>query len=103
MVVLGTGNTPHGNVKPSSLEQSVYERDLQASRSTDIPNNLKKRMDYVARTDGNPVYVGFAPIGLAEGVSEWLIYKLTYDASNRVTEVNVAFGDWTNHSTLTYS
>ena len=103
MVVLGTGNTPHGNVKPSSVEQSVYEKDSQTSRSTVIPNNLKKRMDYAARTDGNPVYVGFAPIGLDEGAEEWLIYKLTYDASNRVTAVDVAFGDWTNHTTHTYS
>ena len=79
-----------GAVKPSSIEQDGYDPNLRAIRSTEIPSGLKMRIDYGSRTDGQPVYQGFAPSGLAEGTNGWLIYKFTYSADpGSMTERNV--------------
>lgn len=58
-------------------------------RIVDISSSLKMRLDYDVRTDGQPVYQGFAPSGLAEGENGWLIYKFTYDVSNNMTQRDV--------------
>lgn len=92
-----------GGVLPSKIEQQTYEKDLYATRTTDIPSSMQKRLDYGARTDSNPVYVGFAPKGLAEGTDGWLLYYLEYDSSNRTTKLTVAYGDWTNRATESFS
>ena len=91
-----------GAAKPDSISVDSYEADLSASRTTDIPNNMHKMLDYADRTDSNPVYIGFAPRTLAEDAEGWLLYKLTYDASDRVTEVKIAYDTWSNRIGASY-
>ena len=102
-MTIGTETLIAGAVKPDSISVDSYEPDLFAKRVVDIPNNMQKRMDYVARTDSQPVYVGFAPKGLAERIDGWLLYYLEYDGSNRLTKLTVAYGNWTNRATESYS
>jgi hypothetical protein len=63
----------------------------------------QKFLDYGARTDSNPIYVGFNIMGQATSATNWLIQQLTYDGSSRVTQVQIAVGAWTNRASLTYS
>ncbi len=90
-----------GAVKPSSLEQQVYEGDLFAQRITEIPSNMKKRFAYDG--SGNCIYIGYAPTGLSEGADGWLLWKLTYDVSNQCTAIDIAYGNWTARTGYTYA
>ena len=95
-----------GEVKPSSIEQAGFDKNLLASRFTEIPSGQKMRLDYDVRTDGQPVYQGFAPTGLGESQDGWLIYKFTYDGSNNMTQRDIAGVDedvnWTGRTGYTY-
>lgn len=98
-----------GAVKPSSIEQDAYDGNLQALRHTEIPSGMKMRLDYTGRSDGQPVYQGFAPSGLAEGTNGWLIYKFTYSADpGNMTQRDVYGassgdnGNWTGRTGYTY-
>ena len=99
--MLGTETKQSGAVKPSSLEQQVYEGDLFAQRITEIPSNMKKRFAYDG--SGNCIYIGYAPTGLDEGVDGWLLWKLTYDGSNQCTAIDIAYGNWTARTGYTYA
>jgi len=103
--MIGTAIRQDGAVKPSSLEQQVYEPDLFAQRITEIPSNLQFRADYLLTTDGLPAYTGYAPMGLAEGTNGWLLKKFTYDASRQCTKIQVCTSsNWTaRDSTAVYS
>jgi len=61
------------------------------------------RFDYEARTDGQPVYVGFAPPGTATTTETWLIQKFTFTVvgqnsfvSRRQVAENVAWDSRTS-------
>lgn len=58
------------------------------------------RFDYGARTDSSPVYIGKADDGTATTETTWTIQKLTYDASDRVTRIEVGAGAWDDRSTM---
>ena len=66
------------------------------------------QLDYEGRTDGQPVFVGWAEPGTATSAARWRIAKLTYVA-NQVTQVQWATGSiaynqvWDNHASLAYS
>ena len=66
------------------------------------------QLDYAGRTDGQPVYVGWAEPGTSTSAAKWRIAKLTYVA-NQVTQVQWATGSiaynqvWDNHASLAYS
>jgi len=90
-----------GAVKPSSLEQQVYEGDLFAQRIVEIPSNMTKRFAYDG--SGNCIYLGAAPRGLAEGTDGWLLQKFTYDGSNRCTKIEIGYGNWTNRVSEDYA
>ena len=61
----------------------------------DIPG-VDQLFDYDVRTDGQPVYLGQAPHGTAEGVLRWVLFKYTYDGSNFITKIeSVGEGIWT--------
>lgn len=92
--MIGTGINFEGTTKPSSIEQDGYEPDLFAHRYCEIPTNLQLRLDYGTRTDGQPLYQGFAPRGLATSNDGWLLYKFTYDASNNMTLRQIAYNSW---------
>ena len=97
-------DTKQQGSKTSPEEAREHELSMNAKRIMEVPSNWKKRLDYDVRTDDNPVYVGFAPWGMDEGnVEGWLLYKMTYDGSDRITEVDIAYDSWTNHATAVYS
>ena len=90
-----------GAVKPSSLEQQVYEPDLWADRITEIPTNMQGRWAY----DGSNrcIYAGYAPRGLAEGTNGWLLHKYDYDGTTtKCISRTIAYGNWTNRASETY-
>ena len=69
----------------------------------DIATNYQIRLDYGARTDSNPVYVGYAKRGFATSDDVWMIYEFTYDASARITLKQTAIDDaWDDRATATY-
>lgn len=92
-----------GQTKVTSAEAIEHETSLKAKRYTEIPTNMQMLADYGARTDGQPVYLGFAPRGLAEGTDGWLLQKFTYDGSDQCTSRKIAYGDWTNRASETYA
>lgn len=65
-------------------------------------------LDYVGRTDGQPVFVGYAPPGKLTSDAVWKIMKLTYDGNSQLTSRLWADGDtkfdnvWDNRLVLTY-
>ena len=63
----------------------------------------QKRIDYDVRTDDNPVYVGFNYKGAATSDTMWVLQKITYDASNRPTLVQISNDSWDNRTTATYN
>jgi len=108
-MTLGNKTGIEGAVKPSAVEVDGFDPNLSAHRYTEIPSGLKMRIDYTGRSDGQPVYQGFAPSGLAEGTGGWLIYKFTYSADpGNMTQRDV-FGasaaddaNWTARDTYTF-
>jgi hypothetical protein len=62
--------------------------------------DFESRLDYDERTDANPVYVGKNTNGAATSAGTWVIQKLTYDGSNRLTRAQVLTGVWDNRATL---
>lgn len=56
--------------------------------------NWELRLDYGTRTDGQPIYMGFANPGTATGTATWLIQKFTYNASSFMTRREVATASW---------
>ena len=78
-------------------EFPVYSRD----------QGLTQRTEYDA--SNNAVYIGRAEPGTAVETAKWNICKLTYDASNNMTELNWANGSdnfefiWNSRSGYTYS
>lgn len=104
-MAIGDGYTLSGQTKVSDAEHREHESQLLAKRVVDIPNDLQNFLDYSIRTDSQPVYVGFAPKGLAEGTAGWLLYKFTYESSSdnaRLTKKQCAYGNWTNRASETY-
>ena len=57
----------------------------------------------------NPIYVGQANPGTADGTAGWQIRKITYDVNNNPTDVSYANGSegysfkWSLRTTYTYS
>jgi hypothetical protein len=91
-----------GATKPTSIEVDGYEGLLSANRIVEIPSNMQFRAAY-ASTDGLPTYCGFAAKGLAEGTNGWLLKEYTYDASRQCTKILIAYGNWTNRASESYS
>lgn len=63
----------------------------------------QKFLDYGGRSDANPIYVGYNIMGQGTGALTWIIQALTYDGSNRVTQIQIAIGAWSNRTNLTYT
>lgn len=67
---------------------------------------LTQKISYIT---AGAEYIGFALPGTPQGSPKWMIKKLTYDGSNRVTDIQFANGIlafdqvWTNRASLTYS
>lgn len=64
--------------------------------------DYETRLDYAGRTDANPVYVGKAAQGAAT-TTTWVVQRLEYDASGRLTRAQVLQGPWDNRAALAWS
>ncbi len=66
-------------------------------------------VDYGARTDGQPVYVGYRLVGYEDDDEACIIYKLTYDESGNLLRKVSADGDnaptkvWDDRASYTYT
>jgi hypothetical protein len=69
----------------------------------EFPQYYQFSIDYDDRTDGQPVYIGYAPKGSAAGDNDWLIFMFTYNESDQVLTRKSAFGNWTDRATLSYN
>jgi hypothetical protein len=69
----------------------------------EFPQYYQFSIDYDDRTDGQPVYMGYAPKGSAVGDNDWLIFMFTYNESDQVLTRKSAFGNWTDRATLSYN
>lgn len=93
-------------VKRSVGGQTVWGMTLvDADGNTVLVDSLsfEIRFDYDVRTDGQPLYVGYAPAGTAAATAIWLIHKFTFttiagvdNVTRRQVATNVA---WTARTT----
>jgi len=102
-MALGDNFTASGSLKVTAAEEREHQATLYAKRMTEIPSDLQQRLDYVSRTDGQPIYIGFGPRSLASSTNGWLIHKFTYDGSNFLTLRQTAFDTWDNRASATYA
>lgn len=71
---------------------------------------LRILLDYVARSDDQPVYVGYAEPGSLPAEAVWKIMRCTYDGSDRLVIRDWALTNdradfknvWDNRAALTY-
>jgi hypothetical protein len=99
---IGVHTDEMGGVLPSKLEQATYEKDLYAVRTAEIPSNMQFRAAY-SSTDGLPDYVGYAPMGLAEGTDGWLLKKYTYDVNRQCTVIQIQYSNWSARTSGSYT
>jgi hypothetical protein len=99
-----------GNSQPQiDIEEHTYPFGVGAFGAKMVVEPMppaaftQKLLDYDIRTDSNPVYVGFNFQGAAQSATNWVIQKLTYDGSARVTMVQIAVNAWTNRVSAIYS
>lgn len=64
----------------------------------DLPEK-DQLFDYDGRTDGQPVYVGYAELGTLES-GEWVIHYFEYDVNSNITRIQSRRGSWTNRAAL---
>lgn len=96
----------HGDLKPSITDNTEFDPSVAAKRIVQWPDNIQMQVDYVARTDGQPVYVGYAIRGLATSLTGWMIQKYTYttiSGSDYVATRTIAYDAWDNRATATYA
>lgn len=91
-----------GSLKVSAAEEREHELPLFCKRFVRVISDSQMIADYDARTDGQPIYLGFGARGLSTSSSGWLIQKFTYDSDNQCDSRQIAYGTWDNKGTLTY-
>jgi len=89
-----------GLIDSTKIERDEHDELFNAKRITDVGNDQDVNLDYDVRTDDNAVYVGIGARGLADSAGGWLIFKLAYDISNRLTSKKSAVGIWNNRGSL---
>jgi len=100
----GGNVTPYGQVRASVVESNTFDPTLLATRSVEVPSNLQQRLDYVSRTDGQPVYMGFAERGMGISASGWLLQKFTYTGDpGDMTLRQISYDSWDDRTLTTYS
>lgn len=71
--------------------------------------SIQYKTAYEYDSSDNPIYIGKALPGTAKSDSKWLIKKLTYDASDNVTDIETASGtylfnnSWNSRTSYEYS
>jgi YD repeat-containing protein len=99
---IGGNRGIYGLTRATEAEHNEHDIALWAKRVTEIPSNLQQLLDYVDRTDGQPIYMGFAEKGLAQSASGWLLHKYTYNASGQMTAKQISYDAWADRVTTTY-
>lgn len=69
-------------------------------------DGLRMEIDYDVRTDGQPLYQGYAAMGQATTDKRWQINKFTYTTitgNDYVSSKKIAIGAWDDRANLTYS
>lgn len=69
-------------------------------------DGAQMRIDYDVRTDGQPLYLGYAAMGIASSQGGWLLYKFTYTTiggNDYVSYRAVGKGIWDSRASITYS
>lgn len=56
--------------------------------------NQHIKYDYGERIDGQPVYVGHAPIGTATSSDQWVMKYSVYNGSGNPTDEYIKVGIW---------
>ncbi len=97
---IGQPRSFSGAVKPDAISQDSYEPDLFAKRVVEIPSNMQ--LFSQNDSDGDPMYIGYATMGLGESQDGWLLQKITYDANKTISKRQIAYGNWTNRILYTY-
>lgn len=99
-----------GATAPTDLEEHTHPFGANTFAAKNVVEPIpaaflsQKRLDYAGRSDDSPVYVGFNIRGAATSDTTWILQKLTYDGSSRVTLVQIAIDAWDNHdTTATYA
>lgn len=89
-----------GQTKVSAAEAAEFEQTLSAKRITEIPSNMQGRWVY----DGsnNCIYAGYAPRGLAESSTGWLLQKFTWVGQNCTSRL-IAYDSYDNYLTASYA
>ena len=72
---------------------------LRAAFYRDLPNE-RKVFDYGVRTDGQPVYRGFAKLGTATSAGPWIMIYSKFNESSMVIEEYSLEGVWDNRVAL---
>lgn len=73
--------------------------ELKTANIFPVPMGWKRKLDYGARTDGQPEYIGLALMATADATAEWYIFKFTYTSDfNTLTES--AYGAWNGRALL---
>ena len=60
------------------------------------------RYDDDSRSDNQPVYIGFAEMGVGESDLKWTLHKFTYDGDNVPTSRKIYIGAWSKRTTYTF-
>lgn len=90
----------------NSFAANTFVQDYRtrgfASKVQDVVVDTQIQADYVARTDGQPVYLGYAIFGRSTSDDAWMIYKFTYDGNSQMTIKQTSYGTWTGRASLVY-
>lgn len=94
------------NISLASAE-NTFKKDARAAdgftyKTQEFQGNLQMLIDYDARTDGQPVYIGYAISGKGTSDDAWIIYNFQYNGSNFLTSKKAAYGVWDDRGSLTY-
>lgn len=79
---------------------------LQQIKEGNTPFDWQALYDYDTRTDGQPVYTGFAPSGVSQDINKgslWIICKNEYDVNGILTSRKVATGKWAERKDYVYA
>jgi hypothetical protein len=98
---IGTTEKQLGSLRSTVVEVREHEDLLCARRITEIPSNMQMRIAYNANSQEE--YIGYAPRGLSASSTGWLLQKLTYDVSNRLSLRQIAYDSWDNRAGGDYS
>lgn len=90
-----------------AFAENTFKRDARAvdgftTKIQEFQGNLQMLIDYDGRTDGQPVYVGYAISGKGTSDDSWIVYNFQYDGSNQLTSRKTAYGIWDDRGSLTY-